>query len=139
MSSGFFSADGADGAIPEVDEVSVALIEWIKKRVRFKGFRKTMWNEEHDGIAVEFLTHPDARKMYAYMAVDGVLGLATAHNVSPVSPKQFTYFVRTEAGPLTLENIASKVSPFYPLLVFCCCLGAACAHHTHHYSFKNMF
>jgi hypothetical protein len=109
MSGAGGDSEGID-RIVEVDSAMLSMIEWIKHRIRIKGFNKTLWTEDHDGVAVEFLSHPDSRKLLAYMTNEGALGLITAGSVSPVTPRQFTYFVRSDGVACTPETIAAKVN-----------------------------
>ncbi len=53
MNSTLFS-EGISGAIPEIDDAVLELIQWIKIRIRLKGIKVSeAWTEEHDAVAAE--------------------------------------------------------------------------------------
>ena len=76
-------------------EVGLCLA-WLRRAIRLPG--AGAWGEEHDTIATHFFSSPDARKLIAYVSVDGSLVLLTPYATLPVAPKVFQYFVKREAS-----------------------------------------
>jgi hypothetical protein len=72
------------------------MISWLRSALRLPGFKRESWGEEHDTVALHFLSSPDVHKLVAYISVDKELVLLTPYSVLPVAPKTFQYFVKRE-------------------------------------------
>ena len=84
------------------DPEMMAMVEWVRSRIRLKGFASDMWSEEdHNQTCLEFLAHGDSRRMIAYITEDKELQLIHVYRTAPVLPNQYMYFIRKDATPLT--------------------------------------
>ena len=53
--------EGVSGPIVEIDDAVLALIEWLKARIRLKGCKVSeAWTEEQDAVAAEVSHAPSA-------------------------------------------------------------------------------
>ena len=73
------------------------MMAWLQSALRLPGYSPSLWREEHDTVALHFLTSPSP-KLVAYLSVDRELVLITPYSVLPVAPKTFQYFVKRESA-----------------------------------------
>jgi len=100
-----------------------AMLQWLKSAIRLPQFKSESW-QDHDGVALRFLTHPDSKLLLAYMTAEGDFVLLAPYSMLSVSPKTFQYFVKRESPvllgkedddgpvnsfPLTMANIRSRL------------------------------
>lgn len=106
MSNSVREPDFGD-AIAEVDEEVLSMVEWVRKRVRLKGWSADKWDEDHTTATIDWLTHPDLRKLVAYLSDDGDLALLTPHSMVPVAPTHFLYFIKDGKAltPATMNSV----------------------------------
>jgi len=90
-----------------------AMITFIKKNIRIKGFTNEKWTDEHDAIVIQFLTLSESRKLIAYMSNEHELVLLIPYAGLPMTPKSFVYFVkrgdRNTSPVITMDNIRTTL------------------------------
>ena len=82
-----------------------AMVAFLRRAVRVKGYVASMWTDEHDAQAEQFLALPELRVLVAYVsagtapagepgAPELVLVAPHAGAGLPVAPRGFAYFVK---------------------------------------------
>ena len=85
-----------------------AMVAFLRRAVRVKGYAPAMWTDEHDAQAEQFLALPELRVLVAYVsagtapagepgAPELVLLAPHAGAGLPVAPRGFAYFVKKPA------------------------------------------
>jgi dynein heavy chain len=93
-----------------VDVDTRAMLEWMRKTLKLKGCTPEKWTEEHDSVAIQFLTSVEVRKLVAYMSTEGELCMLTPYSSFSTAPKSFCYWIRKDSGtPLTSATIKTAV------------------------------
>jgi len=87
------------------------MVEWIKRRIKLPKFDSLNWQEEHDDAAIEFISNPECRSLFAAMSTQGQLKL-TPHDPrllpmhhDPTAPQELVYFIRPEGLALSQSNL----------------------------------
>lgn len=88
-----------------------AMTSWLKKAIKLKGFTaEEKWTDEHESMAIQFLTLPEIKKLVAYMSSEGELMLLTPYAGLPVAPRAFAYFVKkVDHAHISADNIKSAL------------------------------
>lgn len=98
----------AASRIPE-DPLLREMINWVRARIRLRGFKVSMWAEEQDTKVIDFLTHPEARRVAAFM-YEGRLAFQPMETAVAYGPTQFVWFVRRSNAAVTPSSIAQLVT-----------------------------
>jgi len=96
----------APSRVPEDPEMR-AMVDWVRARVRLRGYRPSMWGDECTTWVTDFLALPESTRLVAYVA-DNRLRFVRMEKVASAAPEQFMWFVR-RGEPPSLENIAQHV------------------------------
>ena len=83
------------------------MVNWVRMRIRLKGFRPAMWGDECGTWVTDFLSLPDSTRLVAYVS-EGRLRFTRVDTVAGVAPEQFMWFVR-RGEPPSPATIAKQV------------------------------
>ena len=86
---------------------------WLRERIGLRGYNNKLWNEEHESVALDFLTNPATKKLFVVLVNDGLL-VSTRHLPKKVGrDDQFTFFLKlvsaSEQLQLSVENMRKKI------------------------------
>lgn len=76
-----------------IEKPNASKTEWIRKRVKLPGYQASMWKDEHEKCALDFLTQENLRRMIVF--IDKELGLRTQYNITGDVAGNMMYFVKT--------------------------------------------
>lgn len=92
--------------VPE-DPNMIAMVTWVRARIRLRGYRPSMWGDECGTWVTDFLSLPESTRLVAFVA-EGRLCFARMETAAGVLPKQFMWFVR-RGDPPSPASIAKQV------------------------------
>ena len=107
VSAGATSSSSSSSGLSSYD----AMLNWVQSRICLTGFdARTMWTSVHDGLAIDFVSNPNTRRLLAVVR-GGKLHVATNKDFGfqTDSVKEIAYFIRPEGVNLTQQNLPSVV------------------------------
>ena len=109
-------AESEDPGLEDEEETSGVIGDstlWLRERIGLRGYDHKLWNEEHESVALDFLTNPVTKKLFVVL-VNGELTVSTRHLPKKIGrDDQFTFFLKlvsaSEQLQLSVENMRKKI------------------------------
>ena len=95
---------------PSDDVEADMLVDWFKQRLSLPGLTVDSFGREHTLKFVEFASHPEDRRLVAYMNTEGELIFETDDVPFLGAEDTMAYFIRRTGEPLNKSNISELVT-----------------------------